>query len=63
MTDISGQGLISFERPIATPSEINRRVKLLIEGEFDDLWVRGEISNFTRAASGHLYFSLKDPGA
>ena len=28
-----------------------------------DVWVRGEISNFTRAASGHLYFSLKDGGA
>jgi len=54
---------LNFERPIATPSEINRRVKQLIEAEFDDLWVRGEISNFTRAASGHLYFSLKDPGA
>ncbi|MCC2671309.1 MAG: Exodeoxyribonuclease large subunit [Armatimonadetes bacterium] len=28
-----------------------------------DVWVRGEISNFTRAGSGHLYFSLKDEGA
>ncbi len=28
-----------------------------------DIWVRGEVSNFTRAASGHLYFSLKDEGA
>jgi exodeoxyribonuclease VII large subunit len=54
---------LNFERPISTPSEVNRRVKQVIEGEFDDLWVRGEISNFTRAASGHLYFSLKDPGA
>ncbi|MDZ4805959.1 MAG: exodeoxyribonuclease VII large subunit [Candidatus Eisenbacteria bacterium] len=53
----------SFERRITTPSEINRRVKQLIEGEIDELWVRGEISNFTRAASGHLYFSLKDSTA
>jgi exodeoxyribonuclease VII large subunit len=28
-----------------------------------DVWVRGEVSNITRAASGHLYFSLKDQGA
>ena len=28
-----------------------------------DIWVRGEVSNFTRAGSGHLYFSLKDEGA
>lgn len=51
---------LPFERPIATPSEINRRIKAILEREFDEVWVRGEISNFTRAASGHLYFSLKD---
>lgn len=28
-----------------------------------DVWVRGEVSNLTLAASGHVYFSLKDPGA
>lgn len=51
---------LPFERPIATPSEINRRIRQLLEGEFDEVWVKGEIGNFTRAASGHLYFSLKD---
>jgi len=56
-------GTLPLERPITTPSEINRRVKQLLEGEIDELWVRGEISNFTRAASGHLYFSLKDATA
>jgi len=30
---------------------------------FGDVWVEGEVSNFVRAASGHLYFSLKDAGA
>jgi len=30
---------------------------------FGDVWVEGEVSNFVRAASGHLYFSLKDTGA
>ena len=56
-------GALPFERPIVTPSEINRRVKQLLEGEIEELRVRGEISNFTRAASGHLYFSLKDSTA
>ena len=44
-------------------SELNRRARALIEGEFPLLWVAGEISNFTRAASGHCYFSLKDATA
>lgn len=44
-------------------SELNRRVRLSIEREFPLLWVTGEVSNLTRATSGHLYFSLKDDGA
>jgi exodeoxyribonuclease VII large subunit len=60
---VSGALPLPFERPISTPSDINRRVKQLLEGEFDDVWVKGEISNFTKAASGHLYFSLKDANA
>lgn len=55
--------------PVADPSavisvsELNRRARALVEGEFPLLWVAGEISNFTRAASGHCYFSLKDATA
>ncbi|MDO8346600.1 MAG: exodeoxyribonuclease VII large subunit [Rugosibacter sp.] len=41
-------------------SELNRRARLSLEREFPLLWVAGEISNLTRAASGHIYFSLKD---
>ena len=44
-------------------SELNRRVRLSLEREFPLLWVTGEVSNLTRAASGHLYFSLKDESA
>jgi exodeoxyribonuclease VII large subunit len=44
-------------------SEVNRRIAGLLERNFPLGWVRGEISNFTRAASGHWYFSLKDSGA
>lgn len=48
---------------IYTVSELNRAVRQLLEQNFPLLWVSGEISNLTRAASGHLYFSLKDAQA
>jgi exodeoxyribonuclease VII large subunit len=44
-------------------TELNRLAKELIEGNLPLMWVAGEISNFTRAASGHCYFSLKDAQA
>ncbi|MCF3650849.1 exodeoxyribonuclease VII large subunit [Synoicihabitans lomoniglobus] len=40
-----------------------RRVKTLLESTIGGSWVRGEISNLRRQASGHVYFSLKDGGA
>ncbi len=43
--------------------ELNLAAKQLIEGGLPLLWVRGEISNFVCAASGHWYFSLKDEQA
>lgn len=46
-----------------TVSQLNRRVADLIESHCPPVWVVGEVSNFTRAASGHWYFSLKDVGA
>jgi exodeoxyribonuclease VII large subunit len=44
-------------------SQLNRRVKTLLEQGIARLWVEGEISNLARPASGHLYFSLKDDSA
>ena len=44
-------------------SDLNRRARTLLERGFPLLWVRGEISGFTRAVSGHVYFSLKDANA
>jgi exodeoxyribonuclease VII large subunit len=49
--------------PIVSVSELNRRVRALLENQFEMLWVAGELSNVKRAASGHWYFCLKDPGA
>ena len=46
-----------------TVSELNRQTRLLLERGMARLWVRGEISNLARPASGHLYFSLKDEAA
>ena len=50
-------------RRIHTVSEITARIKERLETEFPEVLVEGEVSNFTAAASGHLYFVLKDPGA
>jgi len=44
-------------------SELNRRVKNMLEANLELLWVAGELSNVMRAASGHWYFSLKDEAA
>lgn len=44
-------------------SDLNRRARASLEREFPLLWVAGEISNLTRASSGHVYFSLKDEAA
>lgn len=44
-------------------SALNQAVAQLLERHFPLTWVSGEISNFTRAASGHWYFTLKDSAA
>ena len=50
-------------REIFSPSELVRVARATIEQRFPLIWVEGEISNFARPASGHLYFSLKDANA
>ncbi|MEE2669606.1 MAG: exodeoxyribonuclease VII large subunit [Gemmatimonadota bacterium] len=44
-------------------SQVNRAVRILLEDTMESLWVSGEISSWTRARSGHCYFTLKDEGA
>jgi exodeoxyribonuclease VII large subunit len=44
-------------------TDLTRQIKGLIEPRFQEVGLRGEISNFRRQPSGHLYFSLKDAGA
>lgn len=48
---------------VLTVSQLNRRVAQLLEDGVPRLWVASEVSNFTRAASGHWYFSIKDEAA
>lgn len=42
--------------------DVNRYIKMKLEGDpkLQDIWLRGEISNFTHHSSGHMYFTLKD---
>ena len=53
----------SAEIKIFSITEINKLVKELLQNNFPSIWVKGEISNFIEASSGHWYFSLKDNGA
>lgn len=48
---------------VLSVSELNRIARRALESQLPLLWVEGEVSNFTRAASGHWYFSLKDAQA
>lgn len=50
-------------QPIYTVSSLNQSARLLLEEGLGTIWVEGEISNFVRASSGHIYFSLKDANA
>ncbi len=48
-------------RSLYTVSELNAQIRLLLEKNFSDIWVAGEISNFHHhPSSGHMYFTLKD---
>jgi exodeoxyribonuclease VII large subunit len=51
--------------PRWTVSTLTRYLRQLLESDanLQDVWVQGEISNLSRPASGHLYFTLKDSGA
>lgn len=67
-TPEAGQLNLGFEaarpsRRIYPVGELVHRVRDLVEEEFGDVWVEGEISNLRPASSGHVYFTLKDAEA
>ncbi|MEW6087775.1 MAG: exodeoxyribonuclease VII large subunit [bacterium] len=45
---------------VYTVSEINQNIKHVLETNFNNIWIEGEISNLRQPASGHVYFTLKD---
>jgi exodeoxyribonuclease VII large subunit len=51
------------ERQVVSVSELNAAIRGLLDREFFDVWVSGEISGVKLAASGHYYFTLKDAEA
>src|SRR5262245_15872164 len=52
-----------LDREVLTVSALTARLRGLVEREFPTVWVAGEVSNYTKAASGHMYFTLKDEAA
>lgn len=53
----------ALTREILTVAQLNQTVGRLLESSVPAVWVRGEVSNFVAAASGHWYFTLKDSRA
>lgn len=51
------------QRHIWKVSELAAELRARVEGEFSDLWIEGEISDLRKAASGHIYFTIKDETA
>lgn len=51
------------QRQVLSPTQLVAAARELLERGFPLLWLEGELSNFMRAKSGHLYFTLKDVGA
>ena len=59
------EGREKSEKRIATVSQLNTYIKSVLERvpAIQNVWVRGEISNFKNHYSGHMYFTLKDEGS
>ena len=52
-----------MQEAILTVRELTEQLRKSLEGRFPFVWVRGEVTNFSRPGSGHVYFSLKDQDA
>ncbi len=60
----SGRADVAADEPaVWTISQVNQAVRALLEESLPPLWVSGEVANWTRARSGHCYFTLKDEEA
>ena len=63
MSQLSFLEQLMQQRRALSVSELTARLRTIVEREFFDVYVEGEISNFHRHSSGHWYFSLKDDAA
>ena len=54
---------IFSEKTILTVSRLTALLRGVLEENFEQLWLQGEVSNLSYPSSGHCYFTLKDPGA
>ncbi|MBK5275792.1 MAG: exodeoxyribonuclease VII large subunit [Desulfuromonadales bacterium] len=54
---------IFAEKTILTVSRLTALLRGVLEENFEQVWVQGEVSNLSAPSSGHLYFTLKDTGA
>jgi exodeoxyribonuclease VII large subunit len=54
---------IFTEKTILTVSRLTALLRGVLEENFEQVWVQGEVSNLSVPASGHMYFTLKDAGA
>lgn len=59
----SGRMTSSEKRKVFTVARLNQEVQTLLQKGFGTIWLQAELSNFSRPASGHWYFSLKDSQA
>src|SRR3972149_4648668 len=59
---VSQLSFFGLQSRVWTVADLTRYVRQLLEGDYrlQDVWVAGEVSNLSRPASGHLYFTLKD---
>lgn len=55
--------MLPLQSEVESVSEFTARVKYVLEKEIRASWIRGEVSNLRRQASGHVYFSVKDAGS
>ncbi|MFY9554427.1 MAG: exodeoxyribonuclease VII large subunit [Blastocatellia bacterium] len=63
MSQLSFLEQLMQQRRAWSVSELTARLKSVVEREFIDIYVEGEISNYRRHSSGHWYFSIKDDSA
>lgn len=61
--DQPGTSNTGLNNEVLSVTALNQAVARTLERSFPLTWISGEVSNFTRAASGHWYFTLKDDGA